>query len=298
MSTLFVFLLLGSIVGLVAGLIKPTLFNHFKFGSRKFISIIFGGLILVSFIGIGVTAPPSQDSNEIKKAETPVSPESAPVQTNQQGASQVQDGLFLVTRVIDGDTIEIEGGNKVRYIGIDSPELVDPRKPVQFFGIEASNKNKELVLNKKVRLEKDVTETDKYGRLLRYVYIGNTFINLELVRQGYAYSYSYPPDIKYQDQFVEAQRQAKEQNKGLWGSCPVTTQTGAPATTSSPIPQQTQQSSSCDIKGNISSGGHIYHLPGCGSYNQTVINESQGEKWFCSEEEAVAAGWRKAKNCP
>jgi micrococcal nuclease len=126
---------------------------------------------------------------------------------------------FLVSRVIDGDTIELVGGNKVRYIGIDTPETLDPRKPVQCFGKEASVKNKELVEGKMVRLEKDITDKDQYGRLLRYVYVDNIFINLELVKQGYAYTYSYSPDIKYQDKFTKAQKIAKENNFGLWSGC-------------------------------------------------------------------------------
>lgn len=85
----------------------------------------------------------------------------------------VQRTFPKVVRVIDGDTIEIEGGDRVRYIGIDTPETVDPRKPVQCYGQEASNKNKELVEGKTVELEKDVSETDKYGRLLRYVWLGD-----------------------------------------------------------------------------------------------------------------------------
>ena len=126
----------------------------------------------------------------------------------------------LVTKVIDGDTIEIVGGRKVRYIGIDTPERLDPRKGVQCFGEEAYKKNKELVEGKRVRLEKDVSETDKYGRLLRYVYAGDIFVNQYLVRQGYAYAYTFPPDIKYAEEFVQAQRKAREEKKGLWAVCP------------------------------------------------------------------------------
>lgn len=126
---------------------------------------------------------------------------------------------ILVTRVVDGDTIQIEGGQKVRYIGINTPETVDPRRNVQCFGKEASAKNKELVEGKKVRLEKDVSETDKYHRLLRYVYVGDIFVNDYLVRQGYAYVSTYPPDVKYQQQFMDAQKEARENNRGLWATC-------------------------------------------------------------------------------
>lgn len=123
-----------------------------------------------------------------------------------------------VVRVIDGDTIKIEGDKVVRYIGIDTPETVHPSKPVQCFGKEASDKNRELVEGKEVKLEKDVSETDKYGRLLRYVWLGNDMlVNEYLVREGYAQSSTYPPDVKYQDRFLEAQRLAREEKKGLWG---------------------------------------------------------------------------------
>jgi len=127
---------------------------------------------------------------------------------------------FLVTRVIDGDTIEIETGEKVRYIGMDTPETVDPRKPVQCFGEEASAKNKELVLNKKVKLVKDVSETDKYGRLLRFVYLEDgTLVNLELVKEGFAQVMTIPPDVAHSDDFVKAAKEAREAKRGLWGAC-------------------------------------------------------------------------------
>lgn len=120
-------------------------------------------------------------------------------------------------RVIDGDTIKIEGDKVVRYIGIDTPETVHPSKPVQCYGKEASDKNKELVEGKEVKLEKDVSETDKYDRLLRYIWVGDMMVNEYLVREGYAQSSTYPPDVKYQDRFLEAQRRAREEKKGLWG---------------------------------------------------------------------------------
>lgn len=131
---------------------------------------------------------------------------------------------YFVSRVVDGDTIKLSNGKTVRYIGVNTPETVDPRRPVGCFGKEASAKNKELVLGKTVRLEKDVSETDKYGRLLRYVYIEGTgsaqvFVNDYLVRQGYAYAVSYPPDIKYQNIFQRSQAFARSQNKGLWSAC-------------------------------------------------------------------------------
>lgn len=139
--------------------------------------------------------------------------------TPQSSITDVSAQEVLVNRVIDGDTIEIGSGQKVRYIGINTPETVDSRRTIQCFGKEASAKNKELVEGKKVRLEKDVSEKDKFGRLLRYIYIDRLFINDYLVRQGYAYASTYPPDVKYQQQFLEAQKEARKNNRGLWATC-------------------------------------------------------------------------------
>lgn len=248
--------------------------------------LIVAGMILALFIGIAIGSGFSK-SNII----TPVRNFAPHVLKKSVLEDKSDNNLVKIIRVIDGDTIEIERGEKVRYIGIDTPETVDPRKPVQCFGTEASNKNKELVEGKMARLEKDITDRDKYGRLLRYIWIGDIFVNLELVKQGFAYSYSYPPDIKYQDQFIKAQQEAKEAKLGLWDSCPIQTAT--------PAPQENNLGDSCLIKGNISSSGEkIYHLSGCPYYEKTKIDAARGEKWFCAESEALAAGWRKALNCP
>ena len=124
-----------------------------------------------------------------------------------------------VVRVIDGDTIKVDIDGylyTVRYIGIDTPETVHPQKPVEYFGKEAAEKNRELVWRKTVRLEKDVSETDRYGRLLRYVWVGDVMVNAELARLGYAQVSTYPPDVKYQGLFLQLQREAIETGKGMW----------------------------------------------------------------------------------
>jgi len=292
------------------GLIKPSLVIRWGTDkSRKRVAVIFGGAAVLSTMLLGITSA-LQDLDKIAQ-QTPAQQEQQkqPTENEQKAQPQIEvkkDNViktqpvdtFLVKRVIDGDTIELANGQRVRYIGIDTPETVDPRKPVQCFGVEASNRNKQLVEGKQVRLEKDVSETDKYGRLLRYVYVNGTFVNLVLVQDGFAYSSTYPPDIKYQNQFIEAQRVATEQEKGLWGSCPTTPTEPTPTPASSPIPLPSQ-STSCTIKGNISDTNEkIYHVEGCSSYNKTKIDEARGEKWFCTEADAVAAGWRKALNCP
>ena len=128
--------------------------------------------------------------------------------------------LIRVVRVIDGDTIEIEDGQKVRYIGINSPELHDPRRPVGCFAKQSYEENKKLVEGKTITMERDISETDKYKRLLRYVWIGDVLVNDYLVRQGFALTSTFPPDVKYETQFLEAETEARENNPGLWFSCP------------------------------------------------------------------------------
>ena len=122
-----------------------------------------------------------------------------------------------VVRAVDGDTIELENGDKVRYVGINAPESVDPRRKVECFGKEASVFNRDLVAGKSVRLEKDISNHDKYGRLLRFMYLEDgTLVNESLVREGYAYASPYVPDISRKDMFREAESDARMNARGLW----------------------------------------------------------------------------------
>lgn len=127
-----------------------------------------------------------------------------------------------VVKVVDGDTIDVEIDGKVkrvRIIGINTPEVVDPRKKVECFGKEASEKAKSILQGKKVRLEKDLTQgdVDKYGRLLRYVFLEDgTDFGFLMIKEGYAFEYTYNLPYKYQQQYKEAQKQAQESKKGLW----------------------------------------------------------------------------------
>ncbi len=136
---------------------------------------------------------------------------------------KVENPLFMVTRVIDGDTIDVSIDGKIerlRLIGINTPETVDPRKPVECFGVEASNRAKELLNGKLVSLESDPSqgERDKYNRLLRYVFLEDgTNFNLRMIEEGYAYEYTYNTPYKYQAQFKRAQIEAKNAGAGLWG---------------------------------------------------------------------------------
>lgn len=129
-----------------------------------------------------------------------------------------------VAGIIDGDTIEVEiGGQRydLRYIGIDCPE---PGQPGSY---EASEANRQLVEGQTILLERDISETDQLGRLLRYVYVGDTLINAELVRLGYAAAKSYPPDVQYDGLFTQLEREAREAGRGLWAVPPPTAPSGA-----------------------------------------------------------------------
>ena len=125
-------------------------------------------------------------------------------------------GQALVIRVIDGDTIEIDGGERVRYIGMDTPEDTALK---ECFGEQATRRNRELVEGRSVELERDISETDRFGRLLRYVWVGGEMINEVLVAEGFALAATFPPDVKYESTFLLAQTRARAEGLGLWSAC-------------------------------------------------------------------------------
>ena len=238
--------------------------------------------------------------------------------------SAPQTELYDVVSVVDGDTFKVNynGEEKsVRLIGVNTPETVDPRTTVECFGKEASEYLNQLISGKKVRLESDDTQTnvDKYNRLLRYVYLDDLDVSMSIISNGYGYEYTYNVPYNKQTDYKNAQKEAERNKRGLWadGACSEEksdTKTGTSSTSSSssssavaaPSSNNTSSSTSsssssstttnCLIKGNINSKGEkIYHVPGQKYYNATKIDTRYGEKWFCSEEEARAAGWRKSK---
>lgn len=140
--------------------------------------------------------------------------------TVQQNEKTVPQDNFVL-KVTDGDTftIRIKGKNeKVRLIGVDSPEVYHNKKdPGQEpWGTKAKKFAENLVLNKEVKVVTDVTPRDKYGRLLAYVYVGNTFVNLEMIKSGNAMLLTYPPNVAHVDEFTAAQKKAREANMGIW----------------------------------------------------------------------------------
>lgn len=208
-------------------------------------------------------------------------PDCIPPQTPQVGQ---------VTEIVDGDTIHvlIDGRDfSVRYIGMDTPENTTEH---EVLGPEASDFNRALVANQTVVLYRDQSETDRYDRLLRYVFVGDKFVNAELVRAGFAEAKEYPPDTACAALLYQAMLGAQQAGIGLWGIV-----AAVPSLTPIPAQPTLSSSSGCLIKGNINSEGEkIYHMPGMRDYNRTIIDESKGERWFCTEQEAIAAGWRRA----
>jgi endonuclease YncB( thermonuclease family) len=250
MDDLFLLLFLLSPILLLVSLIKPDYFSK-RFPklklNRKRLAAIFVVLFFVSVFGFNETYVPK---------ETP-DVEGEKTQSDQQVSSiEIDTENVVVKRVVDGDTIETEGGSKVRYIGIDTPETVDPGGSAECFGEEASKYNRELVEGKEVRLEKDVSETDKYGRLLRYVWIGDSMINEILVREGYARSTTYPPDVKYQDRFREAEKLAREENLGLWSKC-----VASPTPTNTLVPTKVPTVKSSQTEKYVAPTIAIYYPP-------------------------------------
>jgi len=191
-----------------------------------------------------------------------------------------------VSRIVDGDTFETKSGAKVRLIGVNTPEITNGKN--EPYGAEAKDFAKQKLEGRTVYMFRDAGDTDKYGRLLRYVFIESdeVMFNELLVSEGYANTMTVPPNVIYAKKFVAAERAAREQNKGLWGIGGADKADPAPA---SPLP-----AAKCDapsIKGNINAkGDKIYHVPGGRNYEQT-----KAEIMFCSEQEAKDAGFRKSE---
>ena len=232
--------------------------------------------------------------------ETPATREAAP-----PGAEAESLGAFetrTCVRVVDGDTIVLDGKERVRYIGIDTPETVHPRKPVQWMGKEASAANRLLVEGKRVQLEYDAQRTDKYGRTLAYVYIDGVMVNELLVRAGYARVSPYPPNVKHVQRFQAAQREARSLKRGLWseGAEPAsdplvraalgeTTPSPPAATQAVPrlrsAPTQPIATETC----YITRTGKKYHRAGCQYLRMSMIPISKSD--------AIARGYGACKKC-
>jgi len=169
---------------------------------------------------------------------------------------------YKVKRVIDGDTIKLENGERVRLIGIDTPETVHPSKAVEYYGKEAGDFTKRMVEGKRVKIEFDIQKRDKYGRLLAYVYLEDgTFLNAELLRQGYANISTYAPNVKYIEKFARLEREAREDSRGLW----------TPSNSQKVVTYSQQFSPEDDEIVYITKTGKKYHKVGCRYLSKSQI---------------------------
>lgn len=264
----------------------------------------------------------AEQSSTAAAAETPASATSAaptaPTTSSTRSAAPevaaTAGALHQVAGIVDGDTIKVWiGGTRVgvRLLGIDTPETVKPGYAQGCFGKQASSKMQSLVQSKQVHLVPDATQGDKdrYGRLLRYVVLPDgRDVSQQLIAGGFGREYTYAAAYAKQGTFRAAQSSAQARRAGLWGACTYESAFNPLATSSTPTaPLAVAPSASsttaaqplagtCNIKGNINSKGEkIYHRPGQQAYDKTVITPSKGERMFCSESEAQAAGWRAAK---
>ncbi|WP_394184450.1 thermonuclease family protein [Metabacillus halosaccharovorans] len=211
------------------------------------------------------------------------------------GSEQTNSTLLdaEVTKVVDGDTLHVMISGKketIRLLLVDTPETVHPTKEVQPFGPEASNYMKEKLNGEEIQVELGIGERDKYGRLLAYVYHDNQMLNKLLLEKGLArVAYVFEPNTKYIDEFNEIQKQAQNEQVGIWSLENYATENGFQDETQ--VEKDDTVNSGCTIKGNINSKGEkIYHTMQSRSYNVT-----KPEELFCTEKEAVEAGYRPVK---
>lgn len=254
-------------------------------------------------------------STPVPSAQPAEAPASAPAPSTSAANIPAGSSKATVVRVVDGDTIRVNlNGEEVtiRMIGLDTPETKDPRKPVQCYGQEASNKAVQLLDGTTVYLEVDPTQGtyDAYQRLLSYVWMSDgRLFNQLMIEDGYAFEYTYNKPYKYQSAFKNAERMAREQQRGLWAptTCNGTASavTTDPGTASNTTPSTDTSNSGSSggtatsaesypcavnqIKGNLNS--NIYHVPGGASYAKTTANV----QCFNTEAEAITAGFRRAQ---
>ncbi|MCX6792958.1 MAG: thermonuclease family protein [Candidatus Falkowbacteria bacterium] len=191
---------------------------HFRL--LKFIgSLIVLGIIAVIVVIFIFKQKPLALSDLGKKALSLVGLVSDKINTTIQDQPYQYGSFIRVAKVLDGETVILENNDKLRYIGVDAPELNKTEK-IDCFSLEAANENQRLVEGKKIRIEKDISERDKFGRLLGYVYLEDgTFVNMELVKNGFAIAAPFEPDTAKASLFKEIEKEAKANKLGLWGKC-------------------------------------------------------------------------------
>jgi micrococcal nuclease len=255
-----------------------------------------GSFIAIAVIAIGAGLSCSNDADDISRSPTPEST-----------ANSGKNTTGTVVSVIDGITVDVDVGGdvlRVRYLGLDLPLSID-----QGVLDRALEFNRFLAQGRRVELEAGSVDADEQGRLLRYVYVGGEMANRAVLSNGYATVSPFPESFVHRAAFQLEEEAAKQGGRGLWDSA----QAAVPTPTASqsfsggtlPAPPSTEPPNTpCDstgtppmVKGNVDArtGDRVYHVPGSLLYTTVVISEADGDRWFCSENEAEAAGWKRSK---
>ena len=206
-----------------------------------------------------------------------------------------KDRLYLVTEVIDGDTITINGSDRVRLLEIDAPERGE------CYFTESKEALSNLIEGEYVRLEKDISGVDNFGRLLRYVFLSQedtmdeTFVNDYMLEQGFADIYEASQNKRYRDILMHGRNEAVTMRKGMWSECEEELEIEMERFETNNFPPDL----TCVIKGNVSKNGYgkVYFLPGCADYQRVKIDFEKGDMYFCDEAEAQSAGFTKSESC-
>ena len=242
MVNLFGIIFFLSLIFLITGLIRPKIFKFIP--TRKILLLIGLSLIIISLVGIVIFSPKEVKKENVKIVANNIGKRPAEIigsTTEKTSISLKPEKKYLtakivpavknatstnifypVIKIVDGDTIKITMNGQeetIRLLGIDTPEIVDPRKPIQCFGLESSNEAKLLLSGRMVRLETDSSQSEKdiYGRFLAYVYRDDgLFYNKYMIEQGYAREYTFITPYKYQTDFKAEQKLAEENKRGLW----------------------------------------------------------------------------------
>lgn len=257
----------------------------------------FVGTMLLFFL-----AAACSDPSPLTPLPVPVQPSSPPEISNSRLASAV------VVNVIDTVTIEVKldgRRSRIRYLGLETPTGANDtllNNGLMF--------NQFLVQDKIVELEQDHVDKDRSGNLIRYVYVSGEFVNEALLTNGYAVVAGFPHDFRSKTDFTIAQEKAKSQQLGYWEPrLQEKTTTGITPSvepfTGGTLPSLPGNASTCEfsgtpqsvIKGNVDArtGDRIYYVPGSLFYSTTEVTRSEGDRWFCTEAQAVASGWKKSK---
>jgi len=180
-----------------------------------------------------------------------------------------------VSRIIDGDTFDIEDGRRIRLASIDAPEYQE-----QCFSFQSREQLSSLIQGKRVKLE--IIKKDNFGRELAFVFVNKQLVQEMMLRAGAAIFIPQTKQTVYDVGLEQAQREARQMQRGLWSSA-----------------CENKRDPNCNIKANIrkQEKTKIYHLPSCYNYERIVVNERLGDRWFCTEKEAIAAGFAKSLNC-